>query len=54
MDGETTSDLVDLIERLGQGDVAARRRLLERAHERVLRIAATIFHEDFPKLRRQP
>jgi RNA polymerase sigma factor (sigma-70 family) len=50
MDGETTSDLVDLIERLGKGDEAAQRRLLERAHERVVRIAATIFYKDFPVL----
>jgi RNA polymerase sigma factor (sigma-70 family) len=51
MDGETTSDLVDLIERLRQGDDTARRRLLERAHDRVVKIAATIFHKDFARLR---
>jgi RNA polymerase sigma factor (sigma-70 family) len=50
MDGETTSDLVDLIERLSRGDDAARRLLLERAHSRVVRIAATILRRDFPAL----
>jgi RNA polymerase sigma factor (sigma-70 family) len=50
MDGQTTSDLVNLIERLGQGDDDARRLLLERAHQRLVRIAATIFRADFPAL----
>ncbi len=50
MDGQTTSDLVDLIERLGNGDDDARRLLLERAHQRLVRIAATIFRADFPAL----
>ncbi len=50
MDGETTSDLVDLIERLGKGDDHAGRLLLERAHQRLVRIAATIFRADFPAL----
>jgi RNA polymerase sigma factor (sigma-70 family) len=40
-----------MIERLASGDVAARRLLLERAHQRVVRIAATIFRADFPELR---
>ena len=50
MDGQTTSDLVNLIERLVKGDDDARRLLLERAHLRLVRIAATIFRADFPAL----
>jgi RNA polymerase sigma factor (sigma-70 family) len=46
----TSADLQDLIEHLRQGEVAARRELLERAHDRLLRIAGRIFHEDFPSL----
>ncbi len=50
MNGDTTSDLIDLVERLVAGDDAARRLLLERAHNRVVRIAATIFRADFAAL----
>ena len=46
----TSSDLQDLIDRLHRGDGGARRELLERAHDRLLRIAATIFEQDFPAL----
>jgi RNA polymerase sigma-70 factor (ECF subfamily) len=48
---DTSTDLQDLIDRLRRGDDAARKELLERAHDRLLRIAATIFQEDFPALR---
>jgi RNA polymerase sigma factor (sigma-70 family) len=47
----TSADLQDLIDRLRGGEVEARRELLQRAHDRLLRIAATVFHEDFPALR---
>jgi RNA polymerase sigma-70 factor (ECF subfamily) len=47
----TSSDLQDLIDRLHRGDDSARRELLERAHDRLLRIAGTIFEQDFPALR---
>jgi len=49
--GDTSADLQDLIDRLRRGDDTARRELLQRAHDRLLRIAATIFKEDFPGLR---
>jgi RNA polymerase sigma-70 factor (ECF subfamily) len=47
---DTTTDLQLLIDRLRQGDDAARRELLRRAHDRLLKIAATVFREDFPAL----
>lgn len=51
MTDDSSADLQDLIERLRSGDDTAHRELLERAHNRLLRIAATIFKEDFPGLR---
>ncbi len=47
----TSGDLQDLIDRLRDGDVLARRELVQRAYPRVLRIAASLFHEDFAALR---
>jgi RNA polymerase sigma factor (sigma-70 family) len=47
----TSADLQDLIDRLRGGDLEARRELLQRAYNRLLRIAAAVFHEDFPTLR---
>jgi RNA polymerase sigma factor (sigma-70 family) len=47
---DTSADLQDLIDRLRLGEATARRELLERAHERLLRIAGRIFQEDFPGL----
>jgi RNA polymerase sigma factor (sigma-70 family) len=47
---DTSADLEDLIDRLRRGDPTARRAILERAHDRLLRIAARIFQEDFPGL----
>jgi RNA polymerase sigma factor (sigma-70 family) len=47
----TSGDLQDLIDRLRGGDIEARRALLQRAYNRLLRIAAAVFHEDFPALR---
>jgi hypothetical protein len=44
----TSDDLQDLIDRLRGGDIEARRELLQRAYNRLLRIAAAVFHEDFP------
>jgi RNA polymerase sigma factor (sigma-70 family) len=51
MTGDTSGDLQDLIDRLGRGDATARGELLQRAYDRLLRISATIFNEDFPGLR---
>jgi RNA polymerase sigma factor (sigma-70 family) len=48
---DTSAELQAMIDRLRRGDVAARRELLERAHDRLLKIAARIFHDDFPGLR---
>ena len=48
--GDTSADLENLIDRLRRGDATARRELLERAHDRMLRIAARIFQDDFPGL----
>ena len=47
---DTSADIQDLIDRLRRGDASARRELLERAHDRLLRIAGRIFQEDFPGL----
>jgi RNA polymerase sigma-70 factor (ECF subfamily) len=47
---DTTHDLELLIDRLRRGDDGARRELLQRAHDRLLRIAATVFRQDFPAL----
>jgi RNA polymerase sigma factor (sigma-70 family) len=47
----TSTDLQDLIERLRNGDLEARRALLQRAYNRLLRISATLFYEDFEGLR---
>jgi RNA polymerase sigma factor (sigma-70 family) len=47
---DTSTDLQLLIDRLRRGDAGARRELLQRAHDRLLRIAATIFRQDFPAL----
>src|SRR5262249_9484617 len=38
------------IDRLKRGDDAARLELLRRAHDRLLRIAGAVFHQDFPAL----
>jgi RNA polymerase sigma factor (sigma-70 family) len=46
----TSADLQDLIDRLRGGDRDARQELLRRAQNRLLRIAAAVFHEDFPAL----
>ena len=51
MTGDTTEDLRGLIDRLARGDDRARAELLECAHHRLCRIAAAMFHRDFPALR---
>lgn len=51
MIGDTTADLRCLIDRLASGDDSARAELLARAYNRMWRIAATMFHRDFPNLR---
>jgi RNA polymerase sigma factor (sigma-70 family) len=50
MTDDTTTDLEILIDRLRRGDADARREMLQRAHSRLLRIAATVFQQDFPAL----
>jgi RNA polymerase sigma factor (sigma-70 family) len=49
--GTTSQDIAGLLERLRRGDEAARRAILERAYHRLMRIAGTVFHEDFRSLR---
>ena len=44
---DTSAELQDLIDRL-RAETTGRRELLERAYDRLLKIAATIFKEDFP------
>jgi hypothetical protein len=53
MNGETTSDVRDLIERLRAGDDSARQALPDRVHHRLRRIAAAALHKEFPGLRAQ-
>lgn len=51
MPGETTADLQLLIERLQAGDAAAKGPLLERAVQRLRRLADAIVRQSFPGLR---
>jgi RNA polymerase sigma factor (sigma-70 family) len=51
MSGDTTSDLRQLVERLRAGDDSARRMMLDRAHDRLRRIAGAMLRKDFPRLR---
>jgi DNA-directed RNA polymerase specialized sigma24 family protein len=51
MADDTTRDLQGLIDRLARGDDTARAELLARAYHRLRRIAAAMFHRDFPGLR---
>jgi RNA polymerase sigma-70 factor (ECF subfamily) len=50
MNGDTTQDLRDLIERLRSGDESARREILDRVYHRLQRITAAMFQRDFPRL----
>ena len=50
MTEDTTPALADLIDRLGAAS-RTRSGALERAHDRLVRIAAAIFQQDFPGLR---
>jgi RNA polymerase sigma factor (sigma-70 family) len=51
MNGDTTADLQGLIDRLRHGDDSARAELLARAYNRLRRIAASMYHRDFPRLK---
>jgi RNA polymerase sigma factor (sigma-70 family) len=51
MSGNTSEDVRDLLEGVRGGDEHARRELLDRVHHRLRRIAAAMFHRDFPRLR---
>src|SRR5262249_20252197 len=51
MSVDTSVELQNLIDRLGRGDDSARGELLARAYHRLQRIAAAMFHRDFPGLR---
>src|SRR5262245_62583994 len=50
MDQDTTVQLQSLLDRLRQGDKAARREFLERVCSRLRRLAATILFGSFPNL----
>jgi RNA polymerase sigma factor (sigma-70 family) len=51
MSGDTTADLQDLIDRLRRGDDSARAELLTRAYHRLCRIAGSMYHREFPRLK---
>jgi RNA polymerase sigma factor (sigma-70 family) len=53
MNGDTTSDVRDLIDRLRAGDDSAREALLDRIHHRLRQIAAVVFRKASPRLRGQ-
>ncbi len=50
MNGDTTADLQNLIERLRRGEETARGALLERVYHRLRRIATTTLQKDFRRL----
>jgi RNA polymerase sigma factor (sigma-70 family) len=50
MSQASTVELQQLIDRIGQGNVEARRRLLERAYQRMQALAATILQRSFSDL----
>ena len=51
MTGDTTAELQGLNDRLRRGDDTARAELLTRAYQRLRRIAASMYHRDFPRLK---
>jgi RNA polymerase sigma factor (sigma-70 family) len=53
MDEDGSVELQGLLDRLRQGDRAARRLLLERACERLRRLAGRMLHGSFPELARR-
>jgi RNA polymerase sigma factor (sigma-70 family) len=53
MDKGSSVELQDLLDRLRQGDRVARRQLLERACERLRRLAGRMLHGSFPELARR-
>jgi RNA polymerase sigma factor (sigma-70 family) len=50
MSGGTSTELQALLDRLRQGDTGARQQLLERAYERLRRLAGALFRRSFPGL----
>jgi len=50
MNGDTTADVGNLIERLRRGDESARRELLDRVYHRLRQIAAATFRKEFHRL----
>jgi len=53
MDEDGSVELQGLLERLRQGDRQARQLLLERACERLRRLAGRMLHGSFPELARR-
>lgn len=50
MSQASTVQLQQLIDRIGRGDLAARRQLLEQAYQRMQALAATVLQRSFPRL----
>src|SRR6516164_4533287 len=53
MDDDGSGELQSLLDRLGKGDQEAQRKLLERACERLRRLAARMLHGSFPDVARR-
>jgi RNA polymerase sigma factor (sigma-70 family) len=51
MNGDTTADVNDLIDRLRHGDDSARRALVDRVVHRLQRMASSRLRKEFPRLR---
>ena len=50
MNGDTTADVRNLVERLRNGDHSAKRDLLERVYHRLRRITAGMLRKEYPRL----
>jgi RNA polymerase sigma-70 factor (ECF subfamily) len=50
VDGDQTTQLQGLLDRMQQGDDAARQELVGLAYERLRRLAKKIFNQDYPRL----
>ena len=53
MSQASTVELQQLIDRIGRGDLEARRQLVERAYHRLAALAATVLNRSFPNLARE-
>jgi ECF sigma factor len=53
-DDDQTTELQEIIDRVNQGDDAARMVLIDRAYERLRQLSALILRKNFPRLREAP